>query len=77
MSNLDNVKIKYVGAGVASIPGVPARDMTNDEAREYDITALLRSGLYELERPPKPKRTYFKKEEIKEEPDEEQEKDGE
>lgn len=77
MSNLDRVKIKYVGQGVASIPGVPARDMTNDEARVYDITALLKSGLYELEEPPKPKRTYFKKEEIKEEPEDEPEKDGE
>lgn len=56
MSNLDNVTIKYIGKGVASIPGVPARDMSNDEAREYDIPALLKSGLYVVDEPEKPKK---------------------
>lgn len=58
MSDLDKVTVKYLGGGV--LPGVPARDMTNDEARGYDITRLLKSGLYKIERP---KRTYIKKEE--------------
>lgn len=60
MTNLNKVIVHYVGKGKGFIPGVPARDMTNDEARQYDITALLKSGLYKIERP---KRTYTKKEE--------------
>ena len=72
MTNLDKVIIRYVGKGKGSIPGVPARDMSNDEARVYDIPALLKSGLYKLERP---KRVYFKKEEPPE--DEQGEKEGE
>jgi len=59
MTNLNTAIIKYVGKNVGFIPGVPARDMSNDEARDYDISALLRSGLYKLERP---KRTYIKQE---------------
>ena len=74
MSNLDTVIIRYVGAGRGTVPGVPARDMTNDEAREYNIPALLRSGLYELERP---KRSYTRKVEPEETADEQAEKDGE
>ena len=73
MSDLNKVTIRYIGKGVGTIPGVPARDMNNDEARKYNITQLLKSGLYKIERP---KRTY-KKIEKKEEPAKEQAKDGE
>ena len=71
MTNLNDAVIKYVGKGRGTIPGVPADDMTYDEAREFDITALLRSGLYELERPKRKK--YFKEEP----PQDDGEKDGE
>jgi len=71
MTNLNDVKIRYVGKGKGTIPGVPARDMSNDEAREFDITALLRSGLYIMETP---KRKKYIKEEP---PQDDGEKDGE
>ncbi len=31
------------------IAGVPARDMEYSEASQYDIQALVKSGLYEIE----------------------------
>ena len=49
MTDLNKVIVKYVGTGF--LPGVPARDMTNDEAREYNISRLLKSGLYQIQRP--------------------------
>lgn len=36
---------KYLGGGF--IPGVPARDLTDDEARGYGLDLLKASGLYE------------------------------
>lgn len=38
--------LKYIGKGSGSIPGVPARDLTYEEARKFDLTHLLASGLY-------------------------------
>ena len=39
---------KYIGSG-ASLPGVPARDLTEQEALELDVKLLLGSGLYKKE----------------------------
>lgn len=36
----------YVGSGKGSLIGVPARDLSYDEAKKFGITALLASGLY-------------------------------
>lgn len=36
----------YVGSGKGSLIGVPARDLSYDEARRFGITTLLASGLY-------------------------------
>lgn len=36
----------YVGAGKGSLIGVPARDLSYDEAVKFGITTLLASGLY-------------------------------
>ena len=36
---------RYTGEG-RSVPGIPARDLTDDEAEEIGIFKLLRSGLY-------------------------------
>lgn len=36
--------LKYVGFGF--LPGVPARDLTDEEAKEYGRGRLLESGLY-------------------------------
>jgi len=36
--------LKYTGAG--SLPGVPARDLTAQEAKQFDEEALLKSGCY-------------------------------
>lgn len=39
------MKFKYIGG--AWLPGVPARDLTEEEAREHGIDYLLGSGLYD------------------------------
>jgi len=36
--------LKYTGNGF--IPGVPARDLTEDEVKQYGRARLLRTGLY-------------------------------
>ena len=38
--------MKYNGKGF--LQGVPARDLTEQEARTYGVDRLLKSGLYEL-----------------------------
>lgn len=38
--------LRYVGNG-ATLPDVPARDLTPEEVKQYDRKALLASGLYE------------------------------
>jgi len=40
-----NVCLKYVGNG-ASLPGVPARNLTRDEADQHGEAKLIQSGLY-------------------------------
>jgi hypothetical protein len=35
---------RYLGGGF--VPGVPARNLTNDEAEYYGVYRLIRSGLY-------------------------------
>jgi len=44
------IRLKYIGN--ASIPGVPARDLSHDEAKKYGILRLVRSGLYAEIKPP-------------------------
>ena len=36
----------YVGSGKGSLIGVPARDLSYDEAKRFGLTQLLASGLY-------------------------------
>lgn len=36
----------YVGGGKGTLIGVPARDLSYDEAKRFGITQLLASGLY-------------------------------
>lgn len=36
----------FVGKGKGSLIGVPARDLSYDEAIRFGVTALLTSGLY-------------------------------
>jgi hypothetical protein len=43
--------MKYIGDGT-HIPGVPARDLTDEEVREYGEARLLASGLYRKDEPP-------------------------
>lgn len=38
--------LRYTGNGTF-LPGVPARDLTADEAREYDYMRLIQSGIYQ------------------------------
>ena len=39
-----NVYLKYLGGG--HLTGVPARDLTKEEANDFNISVLLSSGLY-------------------------------
>jgi hypothetical protein len=41
--------MKYIGNG-AFIPGIPARDLSDEEVKEYGRKTLLDSGLYEEQR---------------------------
>lgn len=43
----------YIGKG-AFLPGVPARDLTADEAEKFGRMRLLESGLYKNATPEKP-----------------------
>lgn len=47
------MKLKYIGR--AWLPGVPARDLSEEEAEQYGIDYLINSGLYEkVGRPKEP-----------------------
>lgn len=41
---MSEIYLKYTGAGF--MPGVPARDLTLDEAKQFNERELLASGLY-------------------------------
>lgn len=43
--NLSDIGLLYVGEG-AFVPGVPARNLTNDEVAQHGKEALLATGLY-------------------------------
>ena len=45
--------LRYKGGGF--LPGVPARDMTIQEAHKAVISFLVKQGMYELVRPPRRK----------------------
>ena len=45
--------LRYKGGGF--LPGVPARDMTIQEAQKAVISFLVKQGMYELVRPPRRK----------------------
>lgn len=38
--------LKYLGGGF--IAGVPAKNLTNEQAKQYGVKRLLASGIYEL-----------------------------
>jgi hypothetical protein len=38
--------LRYIGGG-AFLPGVPARDLSADECKFFDVKMLLASGIYE------------------------------
>ena len=48
-----SIYLLYVGKDKGTIPGVPARNMTEEEAKQFDVSALIKSGLYELANKPK------------------------
>lgn len=53
--------LKYIGNGLF-IPGVPARDLTDEEAVGHGETRLIASGLYQ--KPRVSKRSYMAVEEV-------------
>lgn len=44
--------LKYIGKDKGIIPGIPARDLTEKEARDIGVAHLLQSGLYVRVAPP-------------------------
>ena len=44
--------IKYK-TGSGSLPGIPARDLTDDEVKKFGRTFLLKTGLYYEDKPSK------------------------
>jgi len=48
-----SIYLLYIGQGKGTLIGVPAKDMTEEEARQFDVSALVKSGLYELANKPK------------------------
>lgn len=60
------MKLKYIGNGGAII-GIPARDLTEEEVKtiekEFDVSWLIKTGLYKAEEEIAPKRTKTQKEE--------------
>jgi len=42
--------IKYK-TGSGSLPGIPARDLTDDEVKKFGRTFLLKTGLYYEDKP--------------------------
>jgi len=51
--------MKYIGGGF--LQGVPARDLTEEEVRQYGKSRLLQSGLY-IEDAPKVSRKFKRSE---------------
>ena len=43
---MNTIYLKYVGKDKGTLNGVPARDLTYEEAKQFDLTHLLASGLY-------------------------------
>lgn len=65
MTKSDNSKpLEYIGGG-AWLPGVPARDLTADEAAQFDRQELIKSGLY---REPRMEVTHGRSEEAPQDP---------
>ncbi len=40
-------ELKFVGKAGSGIPGIPGRDLSNEEVDRYGEEELLKSGLYE------------------------------
>jgi hypothetical protein len=38
--------------GSGSLPGIPARDLTDEEVQQFGRLYLLKTGLYQEEKPP-------------------------
>ena len=49
--------LKYIGQGT-SLPGIPARDLTDAEAKQYNEQFLVKSGLYEQRRKARPDQNH-------------------
>lgn len=50
------MKLKYIGNG-NSIAGVPARDLEDNEVKNFNIPELIESGLYQFVTDEKPKKS--------------------
>ena len=46
MSRKSKLKLKYIGGG-SYVPGIPARDLSESEVKEYGLDGLLATRLYE------------------------------
>ena len=62
------MKLIYKGKG-RWFPGIPARNLSDSEAKKYDVDFLLASGLYELDKPHKQRKERDTWQELAEEPE--------
>jgi hypothetical protein len=42
----NEIVLIYIGKGKGTLIGVPARDLTYEEAKKYNLVGLIASGLY-------------------------------
>lgn len=45
-----SIYLTYVGKDKGTIPGVPARNLTREEAEQFGVAELLKSGLYVIKK---------------------------
>ena len=45
--------MKFIGDGTRIVPGIPPRDLTEEEVKRFGEKLLLQTGLYEKEKPAK------------------------
>ena len=47
--------MKFIGDGKNIVPGIPPRDLTEEEVKQFGEKMLLATGLYEKQTAPKTK----------------------
>lgn len=45
---------RYIGTNLDFVPGIPARNLTQEEAEGFGIELIIMTGLYTMETDPEP-----------------------